>query len=639
MAGLACWDRWDETTRQRLRDETPVRALRRYEELFRRMAAEFPEVTCWIDRTDHQATRAEVRKLGHGLAGIERRLAALPQVRGLPDRLTALITSNRAALRRPMMSSTRTPPGNDSPLARTGLRRPEISSASEHPVRVRRGGMGAGRSPRRPHVLLGRLPDATSGRRGAAARAGAAGCGQVRTDPRACRPPPGERVPRAQGRVARRAGGRRRSRADRIRHQGRARRGHVVAGLRARGRRRAPGGHAGRLRRTAPGDRCQPERLPGAGRRVPAHPSREGPGARRHRHLKDGGRGSGPGAGELLRHSPGAVRRGPDRAVGHRLEQGQPGIFSRPRPAAHAPRKSARRAEAGRSAAPAVLAGPLRRRRQRAASHARGPARGRALRAPPARFRGPGGRQDPPRAAGRRARTGGGGRAAAAVGDGVRDVQPRPAVDRGRRPGRGPARTAAGLTREERRIRFPPPVDAGGRRDRRVLLHSHHPGAARPRTPQDVRVPARHLRRIPGGPPRGQGAGGHGGAAGLRRVAPPPGHPRRRLPARPAVLRRAGGPRTHGGLPGPPPDERPHGGPARDPQEAPVRAVRAGAAGQAGFGVRRLPAHPSGRDRPLRRPRREPDAARGPYGRRPGDGGPGCSGAPSRSRRTSCGAG
>ncbi|MFB9472800.1 NACHT domain-containing protein [Nonomuraea salmonea] len=120
LAGLACWDRWDETTRQRLRDETPVRALRRYEELFRRMAAEFPEVTCWIDRTDHQATRAEVRKLGHGLAGIERRLAALPQVRGLPDRLTALITSNRAALRRPMMSSTRTPPGMTLPLLEQG---------------------------------------------------------------------------------------------------------------------------------------------------------------------------------------------------------------------------------------------------------------------------------------------------------------------------------------------------------------------------------------------------------------------------------------------------------------------------------------------------------------------------------------
>jgi hypothetical protein len=35
LPGLACRDRWDETTGDRLRDDRPIRALRRYEELMR----------------------------------------------------------------------------------------------------------------------------------------------------------------------------------------------------------------------------------------------------------------------------------------------------------------------------------------------------------------------------------------------------------------------------------------------------------------------------------------------------------------------------------------------------------------------------------------------------------------------------
>ncbi|MEV4468388.1 ATP-binding protein [Nonomuraea sp. NPDC049504] len=120
LSGLACWDRWDATTRARLRAGIPALALRRYEELFRRMAAEFPEVACWIDRADHQATRAEIRELAHGLAGIERRLASISQVRCPSDRLTALTMANRAALRHPMMSSTRTPAGMTLPTLEQG---------------------------------------------------------------------------------------------------------------------------------------------------------------------------------------------------------------------------------------------------------------------------------------------------------------------------------------------------------------------------------------------------------------------------------------------------------------------------------------------------------------------------------------
>lgn len=110
LAGLECWDRWDETTRARLTRDLPLRARRRYEELFHRLTADFPEVACWADRVDHQATRAEVRDLARGLDGIRRQLAAIPATRTPSDRLAALVRSNRAVLGHPSVSVARTPP-------------------------------------------------------------------------------------------------------------------------------------------------------------------------------------------------------------------------------------------------------------------------------------------------------------------------------------------------------------------------------------------------------------------------------------------------------------------------------------------------------------------------------------------------
>lgn len=120
LSGLACWDRWDETTRARLAGDLPPRARRRYEELFHRLAADFPEVACWADRVDHQATRAQVRDLARGLDGIRRQLAAIPVTRTPSDRLAALIRSNRAVLARPSVSSAQTPPGMRIPSLEQG---------------------------------------------------------------------------------------------------------------------------------------------------------------------------------------------------------------------------------------------------------------------------------------------------------------------------------------------------------------------------------------------------------------------------------------------------------------------------------------------------------------------------------------
>ncbi|MFC5829259.1 NACHT domain-containing protein [Nonomuraea insulae] len=124
LPGLARWDSWDETTRARLPRDIRPRALRRYEELFRRLVAEFPEVACWCDRLDHQATRTEVRKLAWGLAGIQEQLAGIPATRSPSDRLAALIHSNRASLGRPIVSSARTPSGMTIPVLDQGYVNP-----------------------------------------------------------------------------------------------------------------------------------------------------------------------------------------------------------------------------------------------------------------------------------------------------------------------------------------------------------------------------------------------------------------------------------------------------------------------------------------------------------------------------------
>ncbi|TMR14897.1 hypothetical protein ETD86_28030 [Nonomuraea turkmeniaca] len=117
LAGLACWDDWDETERARLTRDVPARAVRRYEELFRRLVADFPEVACWSDLVGHQATRAEVRK---GLARLQEQLSVIVSARGRSDRLNALIQANRAGLDGPIVASADLPRGMTLPTLGQG---------------------------------------------------------------------------------------------------------------------------------------------------------------------------------------------------------------------------------------------------------------------------------------------------------------------------------------------------------------------------------------------------------------------------------------------------------------------------------------------------------------------------------------
>ena len=109
VSGLAVYDRLDETRRQRLilvlSHEVADRAIARYEELFRNLATQFPEVAFWANLVDHQATRAEVRQLAGGLGGLERMLASIAEGRAPDERRLSLSRSYRAVLKRPIITA------------------------------------------------------------------------------------------------------------------------------------------------------------------------------------------------------------------------------------------------------------------------------------------------------------------------------------------------------------------------------------------------------------------------------------------------------------------------------------------------------------------------------------------------------
>jgi hypothetical protein len=120
VSGLVVWDSLDETGRERftatLSQQVPGWAVARYEELFRELAVEFPEVAFWANLVNHQATREQVRRLGTGMVGLEQILANLAVGRVPDDRRRGLCRAYRAALRRPVLTTGDGPEGLLLPL-------------------------------------------------------------------------------------------------------------------------------------------------------------------------------------------------------------------------------------------------------------------------------------------------------------------------------------------------------------------------------------------------------------------------------------------------------------------------------------------------------------------------------------------
>ncbi len=133
LSGLTVWDGLDEIRRRRciaaLSHEVPALAVARYEELFRALAAEFPEVAFWANLVDHQATRDEVRRLGTGMAGLEQMLAGIVSGRAPDDRRLALSRAYRAALQRPILTAGAAPAGLLLPLLGDAYVSPDFRAA------------------------------------------------------------------------------------------------------------------------------------------------------------------------------------------------------------------------------------------------------------------------------------------------------------------------------------------------------------------------------------------------------------------------------------------------------------------------------------------------------------------------------
>ncbi len=121
IQGLIVWDRLNDTDRDRFQyamQRIPGVARSHYEELFRRLAADFPEVWCWVSLREHQATRAEVRGLGIALTKLEQILTEVSTGQAPTDLRAALTRAYRADLDRPVADSGDIPEGLHVPALR-----------------------------------------------------------------------------------------------------------------------------------------------------------------------------------------------------------------------------------------------------------------------------------------------------------------------------------------------------------------------------------------------------------------------------------------------------------------------------------------------------------------------------------------
>ncbi|WP_329128454.1 hypothetical protein OG552_36230 [Streptomyces sp. NBC_01476] len=126
LCGLALWDRLNENGRRATREQirgAAGGALRRYEELYTRLAGEIPEFAFWTHQMEHQTTRATVRE---ALAGVASLLAGLSAGAPPVDVAAALSTAARAALSRPILADGDVPTGVGLPTVAAGYLDPRF---------------------------------------------------------------------------------------------------------------------------------------------------------------------------------------------------------------------------------------------------------------------------------------------------------------------------------------------------------------------------------------------------------------------------------------------------------------------------------------------------------------------------------
>lgn len=130
VSGLVVWDSLDDTRRERfaqtLSNDLPGRAVTRYEELFRQLALDCPEVAFWANLVDHRATRAHLRTVSAGLEGLQEVLAQIAQRRPADAWITALARAHAAVLDRPILTSRDALDGVSLPVLGTAYVNPDF---------------------------------------------------------------------------------------------------------------------------------------------------------------------------------------------------------------------------------------------------------------------------------------------------------------------------------------------------------------------------------------------------------------------------------------------------------------------------------------------------------------------------------
>lgn len=110
VEALWAWNQLGEVHREKLSAQLrilPERAFARYQDLFRRLVADYPEVACWSNLIEHEATRHEMRA---SLTGLEQMLADIAAGRSPERRRTALARAYRALLAEPVLAPDDVPP-------------------------------------------------------------------------------------------------------------------------------------------------------------------------------------------------------------------------------------------------------------------------------------------------------------------------------------------------------------------------------------------------------------------------------------------------------------------------------------------------------------------------------------------------
>jgi hypothetical protein len=98
-------------------------AVSRYQDLYARLAVEVPEFRFWVSQSEHQATRAEVRR---ALAGVEALLAGLGTRNAGTGTAAALAAEYRVVLGRPILAEDDTPAGVRMPTLEEGYLDPDF---------------------------------------------------------------------------------------------------------------------------------------------------------------------------------------------------------------------------------------------------------------------------------------------------------------------------------------------------------------------------------------------------------------------------------------------------------------------------------------------------------------------------------